>query len=101
MVRHFLHTPTRKAHSISTHTRPRPRPHVRPHITGGLDKLCSDFPASYWYCAVEVNGVPTVVKDGWTDGNQTCTVDKQGCCTDDVLITDDKVYIPLTERFLI
>jgi hypothetical protein len=66
-----------------------------PFCAGGLDQLCSDFPDTYWLCPVEVDGQLQIVKDGWTNGNQSCTIDTQGCCTDDVLITDSKVSIAL------
>jgi hypothetical protein len=57
-----------------------------------LDQLCSDFPPTYWYCPVDINGTLTIVKDGYSEGGITCTIDNQGCCTDNVLITDSKVY---------
>lgn len=54
--------------------------------------MCTEFPASYWYCAVEENGVMKVVPDGYSNNNVTCTVDDQNCCVDNVLIKDDKVH---------
>lgn len=60
-------------------------------LQGGLDELCSAVPANYYYCAVDINGTLTVVKDGYSQDGVSCSVLPVDCCTDDVLIKDDKV----------